>query len=372
MSDKSSILVVDDERFNINVVVSLLKDDYKMLVAKSGEKALEIATSDKAPDLILLDIMMPGMDGYDVCRQLKADKKSSDIPVIFLTAKSEVDDEAYGFDVGAADYITKPFSAPIVKARVKTHLALHQAQQALANQNVILEKKVAERTKELVRIQDAAIYSMASLAETRDNETGYHLRRTQHYIKALAEHLRDHPKFCDELNDETIDLIFRSAPLHDIGKVGVPDRILLKPDKLSGEEWKEMKKHAEYGYEAIVRAEKQLGTTSFLRYARDIAHSHHEKWDGTGYPDGLANKDISLAGRLMALADVYDALVCRRVYKEAIPHEKAAQIILEGRGTHFDPDIVDAFLELQDEFVAIADKYSDASVKKEKFESEMA
>ncbi len=363
MSDKSCILVVDDERFNINVVVSFLKDDYNILVAKNGKKALEIVASDNIPDLILLDIMMPDMNGYEVCKQLKSDKKTTDIPIIFLTAKSEVDDEAYGFDVGAADYITKPFSASIVKARVKTHIALHKAQQALANQNIILEDKVTERTQELVRTQDVAIYSMASLAETRDNETGYHLRRTQHYIKVLAEYLRELPKFRDELNDETIDLIFKSAPLHDIGKVGVPDRILLKPDKLSSEEWREMRKHAEYGYEAISRAEKQLGSSSFLRYARDIAHSHHEKWDGTGYPDGLMNDDISLAGRLMALADVYDALVCRRVYKEAMSHESAARIIAEGRGTHFDPDIVDAFLELQDEFIAIANKYSDPGIE---------
>ncbi len=366
MSDTSCILIVDDERFNLNIIVDILKDDYKVLVAKSGAKALSIAYSDTPPDLILLDIVMPEMNGYEVCKKLKSDKKTSDIPIIFITAKNDEKDEAYGFDVGAADYITKPFSSAVVKARVKTHLELHKAQQKLENQNVILEQKVADRTKEIVRTQDVAIYSMASLAETRDNETGYHLRRTQYYVKALAEYLRDKPRFSDELDDETIDLIVKSAPLHDIGKVGVPDKILLKPGKLSEEEWIEMKKHAEYGYEAITRAEKQLGTTSFLRCARDIAHSHHEKWDGSGYPYGLKGDEISLAGRLMALADVYDALVCRRVYKEAMPHERAVEIITEGRGTHFDPDIVDAFLEIQDKFIAIATKYSDTEKENEK------
>jgi len=220
--------------------------------------------------------------------------------------------------------------------------------------------KLRTRTQELVITRDVAIHSMTSLAEMRDNETGLHIIRTQYYVKALAENLKTHTLYKDYLNDETIELLYKSAPLHDIGKVGIPDSILLKPGKHTDEEFEVMKKHAFYGKEAIEKAEAMLGSNSFLRYAREIAGSHHEKWDGNGYPEKLSGEKIPFAARLMAVADVYDALISKRVYKPAFTHEKARDILLEGKGVHFDPVIVDAFLATESDFISIAKKYEDA------------
>ncbi|RLJ19959.1 two-component system response regulator [bacterium endosymbiont of Escarpia laminata] len=356
---KPRILIVDDESFYLDVLVNLLNEEYRLSIAKDGEQALKRAGGATPPDLILLDVLMPQMDGYEVCHRLKADERTANIPVVFLTVKGEVDDEIRGFELGAVDYITKPMSPPIVRSRVKTHLALAQARHVLENQNQVLEQRIRERTMEISRTQDVAIFCMASLAETRDNETGNHIRRTQHYIRLLAEYLKDHPRFRAHLNDATIDLLFKSAPLHDIGKVGVPDRILLKPTSLDPDEWDEMKRHPQYGYDALLRAEEELGSTSFLRVAREIALTHHEHWDGSGYPAGLRGDNIPVAGRLMALADVYDALISRRIYKEPYSHESAVEIILQARGAHFDPAAVDAFEHLQDEFRRIAEEFSD-------------
>lgn len=356
---KPKILIVDDERFYIDVLVNLLKDEYTIAVAKDGEQALKLAQGSMPPDLVLLDILMPHMDGYEVCRRLKQDRATRDIPVIFLTVKSEVDDEIKGFELGASDYIVKPMSPPIVKSRIKTHIALDHARRELKAQNRVLEQCVEERTREIQQTQDVAIYCLASLAETRDNETGNHIRRTQHYVKLLAKYLQDHPRFRRQIDEEFINLLFKSAPLHDIGKVGVPDRILLHPGKLLGEDWEEMKRHAQYGRDAILTAEEELGSTSFLRLAREVAYCHHECWDGSGYPEGLKGDEIPLSGQLMAIADIYDALISRRVYKEPFSHEKAVTIILEGRGTRFDPEIIDAFISLQGEFVNIANQFTD-------------
>ena len=355
------MLVVDDTPDNLSLMSGLLKDDYKVKVASNGEKALKIAASENPPDLILLDIMMPGMDGYEVCTRLKADATTRDIPVIFLTAKAEIEDEKHGLELGAVDYITKPISPPIVLARVKTHLTLKASADFLRDKNEFLEAEVARRTAEVAAIQDVTILAMASLAETRDSDTGNHIRRTQFYVKVLAEKLRNHPRFDHFLSDRNITMLFKSAPLHDIGKVGIPDRILLKPGKFEPEEFEIMKTHTTLGRDAIAQAEKDLGTNvEFLRMAKEIALSHQEKWDGSGYPDELSGDDIPISARLMALADVYDALISRRVYKEGMTHEKAVEIIKAGKARHFDPDIVDAFLELQDEFRAIAAKYADS------------
>ncbi len=354
---RQRILVVDDERLNINVLIGLLKSEHKIMIAKNGEQALRRSLSDPPPDLILLDIIMPGMDGYEVCRRLKADERTRDIPVIFVTAMGDVHDETKGLEIGAVDYITKPISPPIVKARVKTHLTLRRAREFLKHQNQILETTVTERTHELALTQDVTILCMASLAETRDNETGYHIRRTQHYVRVLAEQLRHLPKFNAFLTPETIELLFKSAPLHDIGKVGVPDSILQKPSRLTHEETEIMKRHTIYGRDAIQLAETQLGSTSFLRFAREITHSHHEKWDGTGYPQGLKGEAIPISGRLMTLADVYDALISERVYKSALSHEEARKSILAESGTHFDPDMVQAFDEISDTFREIAEEF---------------
>jgi putative two-component system response regulator len=358
---KNTVLVVDDTPDNLSLMSALLKDQYKVKVANNGEKALKIVQGDSPPDLILLDIMMPGLSGYDVCQQLKADPDTRDIPIIFLTAMTAIEDEKRGLELGAVDYITKPISPPIVLARVDTHLKIKAAADFLKDKNLYLELEVSKRTREVAAIQDVTILAMASLAETRDNDTGNHIRRTQFYLKALAERLQSHPRFRQFLTDGVINMLFKSAPLHDIGKVGIPDRILLKPGRFTPEEFEIMKTHTTLGRDAIQHAEHQLGMdVEFLRYAKEIAYGHQEKWDGSGYPEGLGGDDIPISARLMAVADVYDALISRRVYKEGMPHEKAVSIILEGKGSHFDPDVVDAFIELADEFKAIAGRFADS------------
>jgi putative two-component system response regulator len=358
--DRPTVLLVDDTPGNISVINAILKENYKTRIATSGAKALELARMEPLPDIVLLDIVMPEMDGYEVCMRLKADPLTRDIPIVFLTGKTDVEDETRGFETGAVDYIHKPFTPAIVLARVRTHLLLREARVFLKHQNAILERRVEERTYDLALMQDATILAMGSLAETRDNETGNHLRRTQLYIKVLASRLSDHPRFSHLLDSETINLLYKTAPLHDIGKVGVADRILLKPGKLDVEEFELMKMHAVYGRDAILQVEKLLGaTSSFLRVAREIAYSHHEKWDGSGYPQGLAGEAIPVSARLMAIADVYDALISRRIYKPPFTHDNAVAIIAEGKGRHFDPDIAAAFLDAEDEFQAIARALAD-------------
>ena len=360
---KDSILIVDDSADNVALISSLLKGTYRVKAAIEGELALRIAGGDEPPDLILLDVMMPGMDGYEVCRRLKEDQRTSDIPVIFLTAKTEVVDEEKGLGLGAVDYIAKPISPPIVLARIATHLKLKSVRDFLKDKNAFLEAEVARRTREVGTIQDVTMVALGSLAETRDNETGNHIRRTQNYIKILAESLRDHPRFKEELSSgPTIELLYKSAPLHDIGKVGIPDSILKKPSKLEPEEFEIMKTHTTLGRDAIIAAEKRLDSPmSFLALAREIAWSHHEKWDGTGYPRGLAGEDIPLPGRLMAIPDVYDALISRRVYKKAFTHEDAVELIEKGGGTQFDPDICSSFSAISESFKEIARSLRDFS-----------
>ncbi len=358
---KPIVMVVDDTPDNLSLMNQLLKDKYSVRIANSGERALKLAATGTPPDLILLDIMMPGMDGYEVCRQLKADPAMQNIPVIFLTAKSEADDERKGLELGAVDYITKPISPAIVLARVGTHLALKSSADFLRDKNEYLEAEVCKRTQEVEAIQDVTILAMASLAETRDSDTGNHIRRTQFYVKALARKLQGHPRFSHFLTEHNITMLYKSAPLHDIGKVGIPDRILLKPGRFEPDEFEIMKKHSELGRDAIEFAEKSLGTNvEFLRMAKEISLYHHEKWDGSGYPEGLRGDAIPISARLMAVADVYDALISRRIYKEGMPHDKAAAIVLEGKGSAFDPDIVEAFIAIQDEFREIAERYADS------------
>lgn len=360
-ASQATVLVVDDTPDNLALMSSLLKGSYKVRVANNGELALKLAKATPHPDIILLDIMMPGLSGYDVLRELKADRLTRNIPVIFLTAMSSTEDERIGLELGAADYITKPISPPIVLARVRTQLENMAAADFLRDQNNYLDTEVHRRTEELAAIQDVTIMVMASLAETRDSDTGNHIRRTQNYVRVLAQKLQSHPRFAYFLTDKTIEALYKSAPLHDIGKVGIPDRILLKPGRFTPDEFEIMKTHTTLGRDAIVAAEKQLGMeVEFLSHAKDIAYYHQEKWDGSGYPEALRGDAIPISARLMAVADVYDALISRRVYKEGMPHEKALAIIQEGRGAHFDPDIVDAFLDCAEEFRAIAARYVDS------------
>jgi putative two-component system response regulator len=359
--DRPTILVVDDAPDNLELMAGLLHDRYRVKVAINGEKALQVARSEDPPDLILLDIMMPGLSGYDVCAALKQDPATRHIPVIFLTAMSATQDETRGLELGAVDFITKPVNPPIVLARVATQLQLKAASDFLRDQNAFLEAEVQRRGRELAAIQDVTIHAMASLAETRDSDTGNHIRRTQFYLRALARQLQHHPRFSAFLDERTIDLLFKSAPLHDIGKVGIPDRILLKPGPLTPEEFELMKQHTTLGREAIISAERQLGLeVEFLKYAKEIAYSHQEKWDGSGYPEGLKGEAIPVSARLMALADVYDALISRRVYKEPMGHEHAVAIIQQDSGSHFDPEIVEAFLAIEAEFRAIAARFADS------------
>jgi putative two-component system response regulator len=353
-------MVVDDAPDNLALIFGLLKGTYQVMVANSGEKALRLLQGERKPDLILLDIMMPVLSGYDVIQRLKADPATRKIPVMFLTAMSEAADEKKGLEMGAADYITKPISPPILMARIRTQLENKAAADFLEDQNAFLESEVERRTREIRSVQDATILALAYLAETRDVDTGSHVRRTQRYVKALAERLRGHSRFMNVLSDSYIDLLFRSAALHDIGKVGIPDDVLLKPGRLTPEEFEIMKTHCVLGFEAIEQTEKELGTKlEFLSMTKDIACYHHEKWNGTGYPYGKAGDDIPVSARLMAVADVYDALISSRPYKKGMSHTEAAEIIVAGKGLHFDPDIIDAFIEEEGEFQRIAVQFSE-------------
>ncbi|MFZ6691543.1 response regulator [Undibacterium sp. SXout20W] len=352
------ILIVDDTPGNIALLTGLFKEHYKIKIATSGMKALQIAAQQPMPDLILLDVMMPEMDGFETCRRLKSDLLTVDIPVIFLTAKNQPEDEEKGLRLGAVDYISKPISPAVVVARVATQLDLIRAQQLLRDQNKYLESLVNDRTRKLGKLQDAFILAMASLGEARDNESANHICRTQNYVKILARQLTDHPRFKNELNAENIELLYKSAPLHDIGKVGIPDKILLKQGKLTPDEFEMMKQHTVHGRETVLLVERYSGeSNNFLRFAREIAYSHHEKWDGTGYPTGLIADQIPISARLMAVADVYDALISKRDAGDAYVNMDVIAIMREGRGTHFDPDILDAFLAVADQFEAIVQRY---------------
>lgn len=350
-SESGKILVVDDMKTNITILINTLGPGYDISIAMNGESALAIAASQK-PDLILLDVLMPGMNGYEVCQQLKTREETKDIPVIFITALSEDDNEAEGLKMGAVDYISKPFNPSLVKARVQNHLELKRYRDDL-------ETQVSERTKELAMAKEATIQSLAFLAEFRDVETGSHIQRTKLFVKIIADRLSREEAYRKQLDRNIIDLLQLSAPLHDIGKIGIPDTILLKPGKLTYEEFEEMKKHTIYGADALRKTESILGGTSFLNIARIIAEFHHEKWDGSGYPYGLRSKEIPIFARIMAIADVYDALISLRPYKAAMSHEEARETIFEGANTHFDPLLVEIFRELEGEFKRITAHYID-------------
>lgn len=359
-TERATILAVDDTPANLSLLNALLKDHYRVKLANHGAKALQLAAN-APPDLILLDIMMPEIDGFEVCRRLKADPATQHIPVIFLTAKTEVADEEQGFALGAVDFIHKPISPPIVLARVRAHLQSKAWNDFLRDQNAWLQHQVELRLSEINHLQDASIYVMVSLAEFRDECTGYHLQRTQEYVRLLAQELaRSKPQYTQELTPMLIARMAKSAPLHDIGKIAIPDHILLKPGKLSPEEFETMKTHAQRGFEMLQRASTHMGERgAFLAQAQEIARSHHERWDGLGYPQGLVGSAIPLAARLMAVADVFDALLARRPYKEPMTVTQAAALIVQGRARQFDPDIVDCFETLLPQFEAIALRWRD-------------
>ena len=359
--NKGTVLIVDDTPANLQLLESILQErGYAVRAAISGQMALRAARI-QAPDLILLDINMPEMNGFQVCHTLKADPQFEGIPVIFVSAAVDTADKLRAFEEGGVDYVTKPFQPLEVLARVATHLELKRHRDNL-------EGMVQERTRELQLTKDAVIYGLGILAEYRDPETGLHIKRTQLYVKLLAEHLRHHPRFQGYFDDTTIRQLYHSAPLHDIGKVGVPDTILLKPGPLTESEFAQMRRHTTYGREVIDRIAAGMHddtASSFLGLAGDCAYSHHECWDGKGY-NGLAGEAIPVAGRLMALADVYDALTSKRVYKPAYSHERTFEIITRGDGRtvpeQFDPAVLQAFVELQGTFKQISDAYRDEDV----------
>lgn len=356
--NKKKILLVDDLVENLKLLVNIFHThDYEIIIAKNGQEALDIVDNAK-PDLILLDVNMPIKNGYEVCQELKENPHTKNIPIIFLTALNDIKDEKKGLALGAVDFITKPFSPDIVQARVKNHLELKDYQDNL-------EELVKISVREKENVQRVAIDALAILAEYRDNETGGHIIRTREYVGLLANHLKTHKKFKSYLNDENIEMLYNSAPLHDIGKVAIKDMILLKPDRLTEEEMEEMKLHAYFGFRALDKAERKLDGKSFLSMAKEMAYSHHERYDGTGYPRSLKGEDIPIPGRFMAVADVYDALISKRVYKAPFAHSKSVEIIASESGKAFDPDIVEAFLALQEDFRQTALQNADSELEKE-------
>ena len=353
-----TLLIVDDEPANLAVLTQLLQPHYRVRAVNSGHRCLAAAQPPQTPNLILLDVMMPELDGYEVLARLRADPATRDIPVLFVTALDGDADEERGLELGAADYLTKPIRPGILLARVRTQLDAKRGRDFLRDQNALLDAEVARRMRENELTQQVSIRALAHLAETRDNETGHHILRTQGYVHQLATLLQQHPRFAAVLTPRYIDLLTKSAPLHDIGKVGIPDAILLKPGPLTADEWAIMETHAVIGAEAISRAEADIDMPlDFLVLAKEIARWHHEKWDGSGYPDGLAGDAIPFSARCMALADVFDALISVRVYKPALSFDTARDIIAQGRGRHFDPDLTDAFLANFAEFVRIAERH---------------
>lgn len=344
--DRQTILVVDDTETNVEILLEALSGDYEISVAMDGLSALE-AISENKPDLILLDIMMPEMDGYEVCKRLMEDQSTRQIPIIFLTAMTEIENKTKGFEVGAADYITKPFEIAEVKARVRTHLSLMLARKELANQNLILEERVQERTAELKQTRLTIIQRLGRAAEFKDNETGLHVMRMSHYSRLLALKIG--------MTEEDTERMLNASPMHDLGKIGIPDKVLLKPDKLDDKEWELMRKHPAWGAEII----GDHGKSKLLDWATTISLTHHEKWNGKGYPNGLKGEDIPLIGRIVAVADVFDALTSERPYKKGWPVDKAMNLIKEEAGEHFDPDLSKAFEEILPDILKIKEKYAE-------------
>jgi len=352
-STRSKIILVDDNMTNLTTGRNMLRTFYEVYPAPSAAKLFEILENFTA-ELILLDIEMPEMDGYEAIKRLKADPRFRDIPVIFLTAKTDESSELEGFDLGAADYIMKPFSGPLLLKRIENQMLIVKQRRALEAYAKDLESDVQDKTKEVLNLQNAVLATVSDLVEFRDKQTGGHITRTQLYVKALVDEMILEGVYADEISTWDMDFFLPSVQLHDVGKIAITDLILNKPGKLTPEEFEIMKTHVTAGVDAIDHMMHNTNEHDFLRHTLYIAGTHHEKWDGSGYPTGLVGKGIPLEGRLMAIADVYDALISERPYKKAFTHEEACQIILDGSGTHFDPALVEVFKSVEGEFARIA------------------
>ena len=339
MTVKPKILVVDDIPGNIQIIMQAIKDEYSVIAATSGDKALALASADPAPSIILLDVMMPGMDGYEVCRRLKENEKTRGIPVMFITTLDEDINEGKGLDLGAVDYIAKPINPALVKKRIRNQLELKLYRDHL-------EGLVRERTVQVHNTRLEIIRMLGRAAEYKDNETGTHIIRMSKYCHAMA--------LAYGLSENEAEILLNAAPMHDVGKIGIPDKILQKPGPLDDEEWKIMKRHAYMGHLIIGNHDSEI-----LKAAAVIAHEHHERWNGKGYPRGLKGEEIDFFSRITALADVFDAVTSKRVYKEPWPLDDALELIKKESGEHFDPSVVDAFFKALPEIIKIMEEYGD-------------
>jgi len=348
-NEKKLVILVDDNPANLRIGKNVLAEKYTVATCPSAEKMFSLLENN-SPAMILLDVDMPEMNGYDAIKILKSKPETKDIPVIFLTARTESDDELAGLSLGAIDYITKPFQPPLLLKRIEVHILVEDQRKELKYFNENLQKMVEEKTQSVIELQNALLKTMAELVECRDDITGGHIERTQKGIKILLDEIERNGLYSEETRGWDVDLLLQSCQLHDVGKISIDDNILKKPGKLTEEEFNDMKKHASFGEQIIEKIETLAKESDFLNYAKIFAASHHERWDGSGYPRGLKGNKIPLLGRIMAIADVYDALVSERPYKDAFSHEEAVRIITEGSGTQFDPSLVEVFSRTAGQF----------------------
>jgi putative two-component system response regulator len=353
------IFLVDDNMTNLTTGKTMLKEHYDIFSIPSGVKLFEILEK-VTPDLILLDIEMPGMNGYEAIQKLKGEKKTREIPVVFLSARNDSGSELEGLNLGAIDYISKPFSPPLLLKRIENHLLMRNQQTALRDYNENLKEMVQQRTRQVVELQNSILNTVTEMVEFRDDITGGHIERTQNYLKLLVDKLLSERIYWEEVSAWNLEFLVPSAQLHDVGKIAISDAILNKPGKLSSEEFEIMKRHASIGEKAIEGIMKKNSDNDFLYHAKIFAGTHHEKWDGSGYPRGLKNSIIPLQGRLMAIADVYDALIAVRPYKQPLSPREAERIIIEGKEKHFDPVLVELFQDLASQFARIAEHCNEA------------
>ncbi|MDR2577324.1 MAG: response regulator [Chitinispirillales bacterium] len=351
-AERKTVFLVDDNITNLTLGKNALTGHYNVFTLNSGSRLLKMLEKN-LPDIILLDVDMPEMDGYEVIRILKNKKDTAHIPVIFLTAKTDDQSELMGLSLGAIDYITKPFTPLLLLKRIEVHLLVESQKKELKNYNESLQEMVNAKTKMVVELKNAILKTMAELVECRDDVTGGHIERTQNYLALLIDAMQRYGIYKDEIAPWDIGLVLQSAQLHDVGKISIRDNILQKPGKLTVDEFEEIKAHTVFGEKVIDRIREGTSEQAFLEHAKILVSAHHEKWDGSGYPRGLKGLDIPLLGRLMAIVDVYDALVSERPYKKAFPHEEAVDIIIKSRGSHFDPVLVDLFIKIADEFKSV-------------------